>query len=117
MLPGPLERDRQRHSRLEQVRQLLRERRQLLQLRFPFLLQLRPQRRRQKRHQTGFLPVTFAIQNRARPGRIHGDGKKSEPLDLQQCRRTIGDFEDTLNQFTAAAARFIGKFRHNLIII
>ena len=45
----------------------LRERRQLLQFRFAFLLQLRAQRRRQERKEIRFLPVALAVRRRARP--------------------------------------------------
>ena len=54
-----VQRHRQRHAGVEQVRQLLRERGQFLQLRFAFLSKLRAQRRRQEREQIHVLPVAL----------------------------------------------------------
>ncbi len=111
-----VQRHRQRHPRLEQVGQLLRERRQFLQLRLALLLHLLAQRRRQERQQIHLLAVAF-FSGRARLGHIHGHREQPEPLDLRQGRRAVRHLQDALDQFTAAAACFIGKFRHNFIYL
>ena len=109
-----VERYRQRHAGLEQVRQLLCERGQLLQLRLALLLQLRAQRRRQERKNINFLLQPGAVAcRRARLGRVHGNRKKSEPLDLRQRRRPVRHVKDALDQLAAAPTRLVGEFRHN----
>ena len=65
---------------------------------------------------SAFCPAAPAAGRRARLGRFHGDGKKPEPLDLRQRRRPVGHVEHALDEFAAAPARLVGKFRHNLTI-
>ena len=81
-----VQRHRQRHAGLEQVRQLLCERRQLLQPRFAFLLQLCAQRGRQERHQVHIFLRGLGAVYRAGFGRVHRNGEKAEALDLRDRR-------------------------------
>ncbi len=72
-------------------------------LRFALLLNCARNAGGRKREQIHFLPVALAVGRRARLRRIHRDGKKPEPLDLRQRRRTVGHVEDALDQFAACA--------------
>ena len=45
-------------------------------------------------------------------GGIHRDREESQALDLNQRRRAVGDFEDALDDFARAAARFVRKLWH-----
>ena len=104
---------RQRHAGVEQVRQLLGECRQFLQPRFALLLKLRTHGRRQERQQIHLLPVArLAVGRDAAPGRVHRDGKKAEPLDLHQRRRTVGHLQNAFHQFAGTAPGLVGKLRH-----
>ena len=108
-----VKRHRQRHAGVEEVRQLLGERRQFLQPRFAFLLKLRAHRRWQKREQIHFFPVALlAVGRRAAFGGVHRNGEKPEPLDLHQRRRTVGHLQNAFDQFAGAAPGLVGKLRH-----
>ena len=108
-----VERDRQRHAGLEQVGQLLGERRQFLQLGLALLLQLRAQCRRQERQKIRLLSGAFLPAAAPALAVSTAIGNKSEPLDLRQGRRPVGHVQDALDEFAAAPARPIGKFCHN----
>ena len=86
---------------------MLRERRQFLQFRLALFFELRAERLRQERREIHAFFRALAAGGRARLGCVHGDGKKSEALNLRQRRRAVGHFDNTFHQFTAAAARFI----------
>ena len=112
-----LKRRGQRHSGLEQIRQLLGERGQFLQFRLALLLPLGTQGRRQERKEIHFCANALVIHHRAALGSVHRHRKKSEPFDLRQCRRAIGDVQNALDQFTTAAAGPIRKLRHSFLYL
>ena len=79
-----------------------------------FCSQLRAQRRRQERRANPS-SARRVCRLAAAPALadVHRNRKKSEPLDLRQRRRPVGHFQNALDQFAAAPARLVGKFRHN----
>ncbi len=110
-----VERDRQRHPGMKQIGELLREGRQLLELRFALALQNGAQRRRQQALQIAAFalgPLGCRRSRDAGLGGIHHKGEKPEAFDLDQGRGAIGDFQHSLDGFTGATAGFIGKLRH-----
>ena len=57
-------------------------------------------------------PFSAAAATAAAFGRIHRDREKSQALNLHQGRRTVGDLEHALDDFTRPATGLIRKLRH-----
>ena len=108
-----VQRDRERHAGLQQVRKLLREGCHLLELRFALLRECGAEGRRQERFPIGFLPGRpLRCGYRTRLGAIDCDREKPQSLDLHEGGRTIGDLEETFHDFATSPACFVRELRH-----
>ena len=110
-----VQRDGERHSGLEKVRELLRERGQLLQLGFTFARHAFTERAWHNTSPGGFFVSGFVfLCGCAAFGGIHRNGEQAETINLRERGGAIRYVERSVNNLARTSPGFVRELRHKL---